>query len=265
MKKKQRLKYMAAIYTVITMFSAIMWMLAYFKYNGIIQATLLNLSTELLGVVLIFFIVNYLFTMDEWDTSERIGKLLDKLENEKKANSNDFFIKKPSNDEFIEKFQTVDLCGVTLASTIDVNLDMFRDSIRNGSNLRILVMELNDDTLKAASNRSEQDDKQYYKKKLESTILNINYLNNNSHSASSDFKGTIQVGFLPYPPSFGIKIFKNNEDGVCIVEQFSHHVDWGNPPIFLLDYNNDSEWFNYFQNQFDAMWDYSKKYNFSKE
>ena len=122
-------------------------------------------------------------------------------------------------------------------------------------------MENSRETLKIAASRSEQDDGRYYEKKLESTINNLEFLFNNSSAVSSDFKGTLEIGFLSYPPSFSIKTFKKrNDEGICIVEIFAHHVGWGDPPVFFLDSKIDNEWFDYFQKQFEAMWDRSKKY-----
>jgi hypothetical protein len=61
MQRKQKIKYLIAIYTIVASLAVIFWILAYFRANDILQATLLNLATELIGVVFIFFIVNYLF------------------------------------------------------------------------------------------------------------------------------------------------------------------------------------------------------------
>ncbi|MBD3338194.1 MAG: hypothetical protein GF353_03760 [Candidatus Lokiarchaeota archaeon] len=266
MKKKLRLKYMIAIYTIIASLSIIFWILAYFSSNDIFQATLINLATELLGVVFIFFIVNYLFSMDEWDTSERIDRLLEKLEKDKNTSSKDFFVKKPSIDDLIKESKYIDLCGVTLSTTIDSHLSLIRDAIRNGVHLRVLIMELNDETLKVASRRSEEDDEPYYKKKLDSAIHNLEYLYNNSSIVSSEYKGKIEIGFLNYPPSFGMKIFKKNEqEGISQIEIYPHHVGWGEPPIFSLNSETDDEWYSYFQEQFDAMWGNKEQYKFQKE
>ena len=265
MKKKQKIKYLIAIYTIVASLSLILWILAYFRSNDVFQATLLNLATELLGVVFIFFIVNYLFSMDDWDTGERIEKLLFKLENENKTNSKNFFLIKPPIDHLIKECKSIDLCGVALTSTIDTHLSLIRDSIREGSNVRVLVMDKNEDTLKIAANRSELNDKIYYEKKLESTSNNLEFLYSNSVSASKEYKGQLKIGFLSFPPSFGIKIFeKNNEEGVSIIELYAHHVGWGEPPIFSLDSKIDTEWYKYFKDQFEAMWKKSKKYKFDK-
>lgn len=266
MKKKQKIKYLIAIYTIVASLAVILWLLAYFTSNNIFQATTLNLATELLGVVFIFFIVNYLFSLDDWDTSERINRLLDELENKRTLKAEDFFVKRPPIDNLIKESKFIDLCGVALGTTIDSHLSPLRDAIRQGAKVRVLIMEKREETLKVAASRSESDDGKYYEKKLEATINNLEFLHTNSSSASPEFKGDIKVGFLSYPPSFGTKVFrKNDQDSVCIIEIFTHHVGWGEPPNFILDSNIDKEWFAYFQSQFEAMWKNSKKYSFTDQ
>ncbi|MFH1633247.1 MAG: hypothetical protein ABIG63_04445 [Chloroflexota bacterium] len=49
-------------------------------FGGTIQAILINISTELLGVVLIFFLVNRWFMTDSWDAPERFDSLITRLE-----------------------------------------------------------------------------------------------------------------------------------------------------------------------------------------
>ena len=225
MQRKQKIKYLIAIYTIVASLAVIFWILAYFRANDILQATLLNLSTELIGVVFIFFIVNYLFLLDDWDLGERIRRLLDKLETTRRTSSKDFFQPKAPIENLIKESHSIDFCGVALTTTIDSNLVLIRDGIRNGLEMRVLIMENDSETLKIAASRSEENDKRYYEKKLESTINNLEFLYNNSSSVSSDFKGKLEIGFLSYPPSFSIKIFKKrNNEGICIVEIFAHHV-----------------------------------------
>lgn len=266
MRKKQKAKYLIAIYTIVAFLAIILWLSAYFTSNITFQATLLNLATELLGVVLVFFVANYFLSLDDWDTSERIERLLDSLENEKTIRAKDFFIKKPPIEKLIKESKFIDLCGVALGTTIDSHLSMIRDSLRDGASVRVLIMEYKDNTLEVAASRSESDDRKYYEKKLESTINNLKYLYNNSSLVSTEFKGNLEVGLLGYPPSFGMKFFKkNNEDGLCIVEIFAHHVGWGETPHFILNSNVDHDWYTYFQNQFEAIWENSPKYSFDDQ
>jgi len=265
MKRKQQSKYLLAIYTIVASLAIILWLLALYSADGIFQSTSLNLATELLGVVFIFFVVNYLFSIDEWDTNERIDRLLSKLEGEKVLKAEDFFESKPSAiDELIKESKYIDLCGVALGTTIDSHLSLLRDSIRDGANIRILIMENSESSLMFAAGRSESDDSKFYENKLKQTVHNLEFIHGHSKPDYPDSTGTLEVGFLPYPPSFAIKMFrKSSDDGVCHIEIFAHHVGWGEPPHFVLQDDVDEKWFKYFRNQFEAMWENSKKHSFT--
>lgn len=260
MNKKQKTKYLIAIYGIVLCISIILSVIAYYQNDGIFsQSILLNLATELLGVVLVFFLVNYLFSLDEWDINDRIKKLLSKLEETDKVNSDKFFHEKLSIKGDIKLSNKIDFCGVALSTTVDSYLSDLRDFIRKGGKLRILIMENTDENLKTASNRSEEDDKLYYKKKIESTLHNIRYLN---AQTTSDNGGKLEVGFLAYPPSIGIQIFeKGGNDRTCTIEMYSHHIGWGEPPNFTLERKNDEKWYDYFVKQYEAMWEKSKRLN----
>ena len=265
MQRKQNAKYLIAIYTIVASLAVIMWLFANLTTNETYQATLLNLSTELLGVVFIFFIVNYFFSLEEFDTNQRIDKLLGVLESEKSLHAKDFFIEKPILENLIEDATAIDLCGVALATTIDSNLSAIKAALRKGTPVRVLVMGRDDTVLRVAANRSELDDRPYYENKLESTIHNLKILHR--YASTDSQKANLRVGFMSYPPSFGIKLFhkEGSNEEVCIVELFAHHVGWGKPPIFSLDKRDESEWFGYFQRQFEAMWQNSSEFDFGRE
>ena len=69
---------------------------------------------------------------------------------------------------------------------------------------------------------------------------------------------------MKYPPSFGIEIFQdldnNPNAGKVKIEIYAHHAGWDKPPIFMLDKISDEEWFKYFVEQFEVMWERSEKY-----
>lgn len=265
MQRRQKIKYCIAIYAFIVSVAVIFWILAYFRSQYVLTATLLNLAIELIGVVFFFMIVCYLFLLDDRYFDRRMKNLLDKLASSRKTRSREFFQPGPAIDNLIKESHFIDLCGVTLTNTIDSHLGLFRDEIRDGLEMRVLIIENNDENLKIATKRAGQEDRKYYKKKLESTIDYLEFLSSNSSAASAEYKGKLDVGFLSYLPSFGVKIFrKRNQQGICIVEIFAHHVGWQDPPIFVLDSKADYEWYDYFQKQFEAVWHQRQKYEISE-
>ncbi len=260
MNKKQKIKYIIAIYSIVLCISIILTILAYNREDGAFsEALLLNLATELLGVVLVFFLVNFLFSIDDWDLNEKIRELIASFEDKENVRADNFFHDKEPIKDKIRSSAKIDLCGVALSTTIDSHLSDLRDFIRAGGHLRILVMETSEENLKTASNRSEVDDQLYYQKKLDSTRHNIRYLSSNTKE-HSEHSGILEVGLLAYPPSIGIQKFEaEGTVGSCIIEMYSHHIGWGEPPNFTLSSGKDEKWYRYFSNQFEAMWDKSKK------
>ncbi len=221
--------------------------------------TLLNLATELLGVVFVFFIVNYIFSLDDWELGDRIEALISKFEKQKTTLAKNFFHKKHSLEDYIEISNEIHLSGVTLTSTLNRNISLIRDKILSGSHVKILLMEDTSDALKMAALRSEVKDSNYFKRKLSTSHQDLEYLM--GVCENSNPKGKLEIKTIPYPASFGIRIFDAEEKGkLAIIEIYSHHVDWGKPPVFTVDNSFDEEWFQFFKRQFDAMWKEGKDY-----
>jgi hypothetical protein len=258
-------KYLIAIYFIIAALSVITWLIGYYhKEQDVYQSTLINLATELLGAVLVFFLVNFFFQVDEIDTNQRIEKLLNKLEKEDQTLAQNFFINQPDMEKFILNSKQIDICGVALTVFVDKGLGALRKAIQSGAKIRIMLIEKSDYTYNAAALRSETGKTSYYEKKHASTFDNLDYLHKYTASLTNKEKGSIEVGLLKYPPSFGIEIFQNLDNnpnsGKLKIEIYAHHTGWDKPPIFMLDKISDDEWFKYFVNQFEVMWERSEKY-----
>lgn len=70
-------------------------------------------------------------------------------------------------------------------------------------------------------------------------------------------KGTLEVGFLPYIPSFGMVLINANErngyDKICYVEIYHHRSTEANP-TFVINYQDDETWFKFYASQYDLLW-----------
>ncbi|MCP4423301.1 MAG: hypothetical protein GY803_02295, partial [Chloroflexi bacterium] len=83
MNRKQKTRYLWAIYWLILLVAVILGLLGFTlgdREGRNWGEILLSLSTELLGVFVVFALVNYFLIGDDWDLSERVRKLLNKLE-----------------------------------------------------------------------------------------------------------------------------------------------------------------------------------------
>ena len=264
MSRKQKLRYLLAIYLVIALLATILMVLAFEQSNDIWQALFLNLSTELLGVVLVFFLVNVVFVVSEWDLSEQVAMLIQKFSN---PSARDFFKPAPSPTDiqgYIQKAKSVDMCGVTLTTTINRTFSELRQRLFDGASVRIIIIAPKPETLQEAALRSESGSVEHYKNRLDATLTELTYLYKNwseRKNAQGDKVGNLSIGLLPYTPSFGLLGFQFVDGGrLVIVEMYPHHVGYDEPPYFFLTPENDVEWFEYFSTQFDELWKRTTKW-----
>lgn len=263
MERKQRAKYLILIYLFVGSLAMIALILGFQRESDTWQSVFLNIGTELLGAVFTFFFVGYLFSLDELELGDRIEKLVRRLEDadKDKVLASKFLNNAvPDIGNLIRNSTQLDFCGAVLAGTIDKNLSLLKDVLKQGTSIRILIMTKNIEVVKIAAARSEGDDVNYYLKKLEMTFQNVDYLQKYATNTLKLSSNAFQVKLLKYPPSCGMLNFKNKDSGILQIEMYAHHVGWGEPPIFTLDRKLDVEWYNYFQHQFDAMWERAEKY-----
>jgi hypothetical protein len=255
MNRKERLRFLLAIYLVLALVAIILGMFA-FSQKDIWQSLLVNLSTEILGVVLVFLFVNVAFLIGDWDLSDQVKELIQKLKN---PSAHDFF-KKPLSplelQTYILDAQKIDMCGVTLTATINRNFSDLRQQLLNGADIRIMICSAA--ALQGAAKRSEAGSVSFYQKRLESSLDDIEYfykILQDYKKANKNKAGNLYVGFLDYTPSFGLIGYQSvNSNRTLIIEIYPHHTGYDLPPIFFLTPENDRAWFEYFQTQFEEMW-----------
>jgi len=259
-------KYLLAIYIIVAALAVIVWLFALgFDKEDIWYSTWLNLSTELLGVVLVFFLVHYAFQVEEMNTSKRIDLLLQKLENEKPVEAAKFFHPQPDLEGYIKEAKQIDICGVTLGVFMEKNFGALRTAVYNGAQIRLMLIERSADVYKMCALRSETYSASYFEKKHASTFENLDYLLKYAASLTHDGKGFLQVGLLKFPPTCGVEVFDfmggDEKKGKLKIEIYTPNVGRvKQSPIFTLDKRTDADWVGYFQNHFDSMWARSEKY-----
>lgn len=202
--------------------------------------------------------------------SENIYSLLkDKMLERPSATA--FFQQPESLEEDIHTYITnankIDLCGLTLTNTINKNLSIIRERLRQGSKVRILIADPKSLAPKMSSLRSEDpNDLSYFKGRLDTTLKDIDFLFRDWTSwkiqnPRLSKKGDLSVRLLSYAPSFGIRCFDGNEsDGNIIVDVHPHKSGFSSPPTFSLTHKRDERWYGYFQSQFEQMWADAKEW-----
>ncbi|MCA9932981.1 MAG: hypothetical protein H6662_17425 [Ardenticatenaceae bacterium] len=216
-----------------------------------------SFGTELLAVTFVFLFVEVVFAIRNWDLSENIQDLITRLKHGSSAN--DFFQKQPDLDRGFHSAKKIDLCGVTLTTTLSKRLSTLQARLFEGADIRILIISPLNQTLWMATKRSERTkDIVYYKRHLDSSLRDLNHLWENwklYQKTAHPNKGSLYIRFLPYAPSFGMIGFNVGDNlGNLWIELYPHHGGYDTPPYFLLTPEKDEEWYGYFRNQYNAMW-----------
>ncbi len=170
-----------------------------------------------------------------------------------------FFQKPPGFEAYINAAHQIDMCGVSLTSTINKQFSNLREALRLGSNIRVLIVDPDSLGLQMSAARSEEpEDVDYFRRRLDATFRDLEYLHKSWIEYKSDMKlkvGTLSVRLVSYAPSFGIISFDpNRRNGAVFLEIYPHRYGYGTPPTFDLNLHRDGEWYKYFIEQFEQMW-----------
>jgi hypothetical protein len=128
------------------------------------------------------------------------------------------------------------------------------DSVTNGSIVKIILAGTSDQVLEQISLRSwAKTNAEYYRNRIASTISRLKVIGEEAQ-IKSPISGTLQVGHIPFVPSFGLFISNpNSTNGVAFVEIYHHLI--AVPPRNLVFLNNEDQInFRFYRDQFEAMW-----------
>jgi hypothetical protein len=146
--------------------------------------------------------------------------------------------------------RVVCMAGFTLGRTTREYLEPLQRCLANGGSVRIMILAATDPLLEQSSLRSEgQSRVQDWRKRLDSTEVLVRLM-----AKTEGIKGVLELGHLPYTPSFGfLMIDPDTDHGVIIVELY-HHRSARDNVAFELRRERDGEWYRFFREQFDLMW-----------
>lgn len=154
-------------------------------------------------------------------------------------------------DEVFLSSQTIDIEGITLSRATREYLNIFQERLRTGANIRIIICDPQDnEVVNQMSLRLAGDfPSSYWKERLGEVELYAREIAQYPHKP-----GTIQIGFLPYIPAFGlINIDAQKQQGVCYVEVY-HHKSRSPEPVFKIHNTDDPAWHQLFARQFEILW-----------
>ena len=141
--------------------------------------------------------------------------------------------------------------GVTLSGTTKEYAYILGKRLVAGATIRFVVIDPVDSVLEELISRSWADATQaYYKDRIKTVESLIDYI-----SRTPDAKGKVELGYLPYHPSFGLTLIDPDQPrGLCYVELYQHKSADPNPS-FRIQASEDPIWFDFFYKQSKILWD----------
>ena len=198
-----------------------------------------------------------------WDRNRRLGRV-ERLTRESRdlmarqlnrtVLAGDFFIAGPRLPSDV--FATADhvcLAGMTLRRTLRDHMEILRQRLRAGADVRIIILEPEDETvLNEATRRSHGNTTPNdWRARLYTVQTDIRII---GEVLDGDGRGQLTVGYLPYMPSFGFKMIDPAEaHAYCQIELYQHRSAAANP-TFDLRRADDADWFTFFQAQYEILW-----------
>ncbi len=255
MNKKQKIRYLLAIYIIIALFAIILGFLGFNRDQDNWQVVFLNLSTELLGVVIFFFLIKYFFALDEWNLSERVEKLVARVELFERRSSQVYFLESLSNEQQIElkdklqKSKDLLIIGVALKGTLERFYPIFKRRLRKGHTIRVILEEPISHASQMTVKRRysyETEDLNSWQAEVKSTLQRLEKLRN-------DTSGNLEIRTIDvHLPHGAILVDRKEPNGMLFGWYYSFMTEEENVPKFLL-YTND-KWFPHFAQEAEALW-----------
>ncbi|MCA9994497.1 MAG: hypothetical protein KDE56_02045 [Anaerolineales bacterium] len=224
------------------------------------EAIALNIATEVLGVFIVFFLLNKLLIGDEMSLAQRIAVFMDRLDKqEQHPPAASYLMTAPELGArlggLLQEATRIDLIGVVLAGAIKNNLNIIYDSVRAGKHYRVVVVDPESVGLANSVARSRIKDKPYYLEAIGGVVADMVRLQRAIEV--ENLSGSVQVRLLQHSPPFGLKAFDSNKpNGRIYVEIYANQA--AHSPVIELEAERDGEWYQYFLQQFDIIWKQSK-------
>lgn len=219
--------------------------------------TLDNVSDLLTGVLAILSLIAITGIWDRYKKLRNIQELLEK--NQKvldskvfeRVRADEFFKREINIDQSVfENAMKIDISGITLGNTSSEFSHTLGKRLAAGATIRIVLLDTNQEVLNQIVKRSwGTTTPEYYNNRISNTFALLRIV-----GSTTKPKGTLEIGFLTFVPSFGITLIDANKtEGRGWIEIY-HHNSTEPSPCFDVTSKNDVYWFRFFAEQFELMW-----------
>lgn len=225
-----------------------------FRYlGGTSKPTADEFSAGILGILTLVAITGL---WDRFGRLRRVEKLMEETSYLiqtriiERVRADEFFVRNKLDDGFFSTATDIAISGITLGNTIREFVNVLGQRLIAGARIRIIILDTSEQVLKQLIGRSwGAASLEHYTGRINITLNLIKILGD-----TPDAKGTLEVGYLPFVPSFGIiSVDANTKNGSSVVEIY-HHNSREPSPSFRLNKEKDPYWFGFYNEQFELMW-----------
>jgi hypothetical protein len=227
--------------------------------NFIAQGQQGNIILLINGVLLVVSLIAISNLRDRLYRFRRIEEIVDKTHQEildktilRSTGADEFFTNRDETfGKFLATSSSIDISGITLTGTIHGYSAVLQERLENAAKIRIIILDSNsDDALRQLVLRSWSDvaTPEYYKNYLRSISQLIENIGNVKQA-----KGSLEIGYLPFVPSFGISILKREQIHSLAFIKFYHHQTNASSG-FMTDMISAPKTFGLYEEQFEIMW-----------
>jgi hypothetical protein len=208
-------------------------------------------TNELLQVMLLILaLLATSFLIDRFRVIKNIEQKIDKI-NSGDSNAVSFFSDNlPDLNQRLKSAKSISISGITLARTSNSFYNTFDQSLKKGVKIRLQVVNPEDKALDIITQRFQKH-QNVVKLKRESyhALDNLHPLVVNKR-----IKGSLTLKHVNFAPPYGIWMIDENTSKAEIWVELYSFRDTPEPTFHLLP-SRDKKWFDYFQNQFELMWE----------
>ncbi len=166
----------------------------------------------------------------------------------------DFFWQegKKVTKEALKNADDIYVVGMLLSRTTREYLALFGDRVEAGANLKFVLLDYeNTELMNIMPGRSYgTQTSDQLQQRIKQSVLHIKDIPNSPNPS-----GTVQIGLLPYFPSFGMWLIDPDKAHGKIMVEMYHHRTPERQPMFTLQADEDAYWYNQFREQFDLLWE----------
>jgi hypothetical protein len=141
--------------------------------------------------------------------------------------------------------------GMVLDRTMRDMMTAFAELLSEGAELKVVVLDPHDsDIMKILPRRSYgSQNSEWWKQRIEQTVGHIFDIPKNGSA-----HGSLEIGYLPFFPSFGMILIDPKASNGRVLLEIYHHRTAEENPSFSIQAQIDPFWFDFFQRQFDVLW-----------